>query len=410
MRPSTTSPPWATCAASACWSASDLNVPLDGDGASPTTAASGPSLPTITAPRRRGRARRRVRPPRPARRARPTRSTRSRPVAERLGELLGRPVAFATDTVGDARAGRRRRRSADGDVAAAGEPALQRRARPARTTPSAARSPTSSPALGRRATSATASASCTASRPASTTSPQRLPHAAGGLVAAEVEVLQRLTDDPERPVRRGARRLEGLRQARRHRQPAAKVDRLLIGGGMVLHVPRGPGPRGRHEPARGRPGRHRARATSQRAEDAASRSCCRSTSWRPTAFAADAEPRGRRRRRDPGRPDGPRHRPGAARLLRRRARRRPDRLLERPDGRVRDGAVRRRHPGRRRGDRPRSTGFTVVGGGDSAAAVRAARLRRRPRSATSPPAAARSLEYLEGKDAARPRRPRKELT
>ena len=49
-----------------------------------------------------------------------------------------------------------------------------------------------------------------------------------------------------------------------------------------------------------------------------------------------------------------------------------DRALERPDGRVRAGAVRRGHPhGRRSGGRD-CHGFTVVGGGDSAAAIRAA--------------------------------------
>ena len=41
--------------------------------------------------------------------------------------------------------------------------------------------------------------SSTASRPACTTS-RRLPHAAGGLVLAEVEVLKRLTEDPGGPT------------------------------------------------------------------------------------------------------------------------------------------------------------------------------------------------------------------
>ena len=45
------------------------------------------------------------------------------------------------------------------------------------------------------------------------------------------------------------------------------------------------------------------------------------------------------------------------------------RLLERPDGRVRARAVRGRHPRGRRGGRRRPPGVTVVGGGDSAAAL-----------------------------------------
>ena len=66
--------------------------------------------------------------------------------------------------------------------------------------------------------------------------------------------------------------------------------------------------------------------------------------------------------------------------------------LERPDGRVREEALRRRHagggPGRRRGDGARAAPSAIIGGGDSAAADRAARPRP-TRSATSAPAAGR---------------------
>ena len=94
------------------------------------------------------------------------------------------------------------------------------RARPPRPTRSAPSSPTPSPAWP-TPSSPTASASCTASRRRSTTSPRRLPHAMGGLVATEVEVLKRLTVDPERPyavVLGGAKVADKLG---RHRQPAA---------------------------------------------------------------------------------------------------------------------------------------------------------------------------------------------
>ena len=87
----------------------------------------------------------------------------------------------------------------------------------------------------------------------------RLPHAMGQLVATEIDVLRRLTVDPERPYVVVLGGLEGLRQARGHRQPARQgrpaADRRRHG----LHLPGGPGPRGRQEPARGRPARHGAR-------------------------------------------------------------------------------------------------------------------------------------------------------
>ncbi|MFI6503408.1 phosphoglycerate kinase [Nonomuraea typhae] len=63
--------------------------------------------------------------------------------------------------------------------------------------------------------------------------PQLLPHAMGGLVAAEVEVLKKLTEDPERPyvvVLGGAKVSDKLAVIA---NLLTKVDRLLIGGGMA---------------------------------------------------------------------------------------------------------------------------------------------------------------------------------
>jgi 3-phosphoglycerate kinase len=63
--------------------------------------------------------------------------------------------------------------------------------------------------------------------------PQRLPHAAGGLVLAEVSVLRRLTDDLVRPyvvVLGGAKVSDKLGVIA---NLLDKVDRLLIGGGMA---------------------------------------------------------------------------------------------------------------------------------------------------------------------------------
>ena len=63
---------------------------------------------------------------------------------------------------------------------------------------------------------------------------QRLPHAMGGLVAAEVEVLRRLTVDPERPyvvVLGGSKVSDKLGVID---NLLSKADTLLIGGGMVF--------------------------------------------------------------------------------------------------------------------------------------------------------------------------------
>jgi phosphoglycerate kinase len=63
---------------------------------------------------------------------------------------------------------------------------------------------------------------------------QRLPHAMGGLVATEVDVLRRLTEDPERPyvvVLGGSKVSDKLGVID---NLLGKADRLLIGGGMVF--------------------------------------------------------------------------------------------------------------------------------------------------------------------------------
>ena len=182
-----------------------------------------------------------------------------------------------------------------------------------------------------------------------------------------------LPQGPRRPraaLRRRARRLEGLRQARRHREPAATVDRLLIGGGMCFTFLAAQGhgvgssllEADQIETVQGPPRDGRGAA--------ASSSSCRSTSSSPTAFSADAEHKVVAADAIPDGWMGLDIGPDSRELFAARARRRPHGRLERPDGRVRDGAVRRGHPRGRRGDRRTSTGFTVVGGGDSAAAVR----------------------------------------
>ena len=89
----------------------------------------------------------------------------------------------------------------------------------------------------------------------------------GGLVATEIDVLRRLTEDPERPyvvVLGGSKVSDKLGVID---NLLGKADKLLIGGGMVFTFLKAAGPRGRQEPARGGPARHLPRATSSAAEE-----------------------------------------------------------------------------------------------------------------------------------------------
>jgi phosphoglycerate kinase len=154
-----------------------------------------------------------------------------RPVAARLGELLGTTVTFATDTVGEtARAAVEGLE--DGQVALlenvrfnAGETSKDDAERGAFADQLAALGDAFvSDGFGvvhRKQASVYDVA-------------QRLPHAQGGLVAAEVEVLQRLTVDPERPyvvVLGGSKVSDKLAVID---NLLDKADKLLIGGGMLF--------------------------------------------------------------------------------------------------------------------------------------------------------------------------------
>ncbi len=153
------------------------------------------------------------------------------PVAARLQDLLGKPVAFAADTVGeDAKA--KVAALADGDVLLlenlrfnAGETSKNDAERGAFADQLAALADAFvSDGFGvvhRKQASVYDIAT-------------RLPSAVGGLVGAEVDVLRRLTVDPERPyavVLGGAKVSDKLGVIANLLQTA---DRLLIGGGMVF--------------------------------------------------------------------------------------------------------------------------------------------------------------------------------
>jgi phosphoglycerate kinase len=154
-----------------------------------------------------------------------------RPVAARLGELLGADVAFAEDTVGES-ARKVVDGLADGQVAVlenvrfnGGETSKDDALRGAFADQLAALADVFvSDGFGvvhRKQASVYDVA-------------QRLPHAMGGLVAAEIEVLRRLTEDPERPyvVLLGGSKVSDKLGVIDNL--LGKADTLLIGGGMVF--------------------------------------------------------------------------------------------------------------------------------------------------------------------------------
>ncbi len=153
------------------------------------------------------------------------------PVAARLGELLGAAVAFASDTVGTS-AQETVSGLSDGDVALlenvrfnAGETSKDDTVRGVFADELAALADAFvSDGFGvvhRKQASVYDVA-------------QRLPHAMGGLVATEIDVLRRLTVNPERPyvvVLGGSKVSDKLGVID---NLLDKADKLLIGGGMVF--------------------------------------------------------------------------------------------------------------------------------------------------------------------------------
>jgi phosphoglycerate kinase len=154
-----------------------------------------------------------------------------RPVAARLGELLERPVAFASDTVGE---------SARETVAGltGGEVAVLENVRfePGETSKDDAERLAVAERLADLADVFVSDGFGVVHRKqASVYDVARLlPHAAGGLVLAEVEVLRRLTVEPERPyvvVLGGSKVSDKLGVIA---SLLERADSLVIGGGMVF--------------------------------------------------------------------------------------------------------------------------------------------------------------------------------
>ncbi|MFB4309911.1 phosphoglycerate kinase [Actinomadura sp. GTD37] len=207
----------------------DLNVPLQ-DGAITDDGRIRASLPTIEALRTRGakvivcahlgRPKGQVKP-----------EFSLAPVARRLGELLGADVTFASDVVGGSA-----RAAADG-LADGGVALLENlRFEPGETSKDDAERGAFADRLAALAEIYVGDGfGAVHRRHASVYDvPRRLPHAAGGLIATEVDVLKRLTEDVERPY---AVALGGSKVSDKLGvidSLLGKADRILIGGGMVF--------------------------------------------------------------------------------------------------------------------------------------------------------------------------------
>ncbi|ERG65510.1 hypothetical protein L332_13810 [Agrococcus pavilionensis RW1] len=153
------------------------------------------------------------------------------PVAERLGELLDAEVAFAADTVGED-AQRVRIGLEDGQLAL-----LENlRFDPRETSKDATERATFAAELAAGADAFISDGFGVVHREQASVFEvaQALPSAAGLLVQRELEVLSRLTESPERPyaVVLGGSKVSDKLGVIEHLLP--RVDRLLIGGGMLF--------------------------------------------------------------------------------------------------------------------------------------------------------------------------------
>jgi phosphoglycerate kinase len=208
---------------------SDLNVPLDGARITDEGRIRA-SLPTISALSAAG-----ARVVVTAHLGRPQGAPEDRyslrPVAGRLGELLGREVAFAADTVGPA-AQAVVEGLGDGDVAV-----LENvRFNPGETSKDDVERGAFADKLADLADAFVSDGFGVVHRKQASVYDiaQRLPSAMGGLVSAELDVMHRLTRDPARPyvvVLGGSKVSDKLGVIDNLLE---KADALLIGGGMLF--------------------------------------------------------------------------------------------------------------------------------------------------------------------------------
>ncbi|GES32657.1 phosphoglycerate kinase [Streptomyces angustmyceticus] len=152
------------------------------------------------------------------------------PAARRLGEILGQDVAFATDTVGDSA------RSVTGGLADGQVAVLENlRFNAGETSKDDAERGAFAGQLAALADLYVGDGFGAVHRKHASVYdlPRRLPHAAGDLIAAEVAVLRKLTEDVKRPyvvALGGAKVSDKLAVID---QLIEKADRILVGGGMA---------------------------------------------------------------------------------------------------------------------------------------------------------------------------------
>ncbi|MEW1752254.1 phosphoglycerate kinase [Streptomyces angustmyceticus] len=152
------------------------------------------------------------------------------PAARRLGEILGQDVAFATDTVGDSA------RSVTGGLADGQVAVLENlRFNAGETSKDDAERGAFADQLAALADLYVGDGFGAVHRKHASVYdlPRRLPHAAGDLIAAEVTVLKKLTEDVKRPyvvALGGAKVSDKLAVID---QLIEKADRILVGGGMA---------------------------------------------------------------------------------------------------------------------------------------------------------------------------------
>lgn len=162
---------------------------------------------------------------------RPDPSYSLQPVSARLGELLGSSLVQAADTVGEGA------RAAVESMAAGDVVVLENvRFNAAETSKDAAERGAFADELATLGQAFVSDGFGVVHRKQASVYDiaQRLPHAAGGLVTAEVDVLRRLTNHPKRPyvVALGGSKVSDKLGVIGNLM--SKADRLLIGGGMVF--------------------------------------------------------------------------------------------------------------------------------------------------------------------------------
>ena len=207
----------------------DLNVPLDGDRISDDGRIRA-ALPTIRALSERG-ARVIVAAHLGRPKGEPDSRYSLRPVAARLGELLGTDVAFATDTAGESA-------RATSEALTDGRVALLENVRfeSGETSKDDAERGELADRFAQLADLYVGDAFGAVHRKHASVYdlPARLPNAVGGLVLTEIEVLKKLTSHPQRPyavVLGGSKVSDKLGVID---NLLGTADRLLIGGGMVF--------------------------------------------------------------------------------------------------------------------------------------------------------------------------------